>query len=98
LIDSSWKKISYKGNPLVTNVELKNNGIMLELKVEDAVHYFHHIFIRRATIKNRKGEEREVRLFFSHDLHISETDKDITAYYDPNVEVVIHFKEDGKHF
>jgi len=33
-------------------------------------------------------------LFFSHDLHLSDTDKGITAYYDPKTDAIIHFKKD----
>ena len=71
-IDTSWKKkFSYKKDSLVTDVSLEKADLELELKFEDAVHHFHDIFIRKITVKNTTEKEREVRLFFSHDLHIA---------------------------
>ncbi len=94
-IDASWnKRFSYKKDSLVTNVSLKKLDLQLELQVEDAVHHFHDIFVRKVTAKNTAEKEREVRLFFSHDLHLSDTDKGITAYYDPKTDAIVHFKKD----
>lgn len=45
-------------------------------------------------MKNTTEKEREVRLFFSHDLHLADTDKGITAYYDPKTDAIVHFKKD----
>ena len=94
-IDSSWiKKLAYKEDSLVTDVSLEKPDLQLELRVEDGINHFHNVFIRKVTIKNNAEKERETRLFFSHDLHISDTDKGITAYYDPKTDAVIHFKKD----
>ena len=94
-INTYWnKKFSYKKDSLVTDVSLKRADLQLELQVEDAIHHFHDVFIRKITVKNRADKDREVRLFFSHDLHLSDTDKGITAYYDPKTDAVVHFKKD----
>ena len=94
-VDGSWnKKFGYKEDSLVTGVSLEKPDISLELQVEDAVHHFHDVFLRKVTVRNADEKEREVRLFFSHDLHLYDTDKGITAYYDPNVDAVVHFKKD----
>jgi oligosaccharide amylase len=94
-IDGSWNKgYSYKEDSLVTNVSLKKPDLQLELRVEDGVNHFHDIFLRKVTVKNTAKNEREIRLFFSHDLHLSDTDKGITAYYNPNIDAIIHFKKD----
>ena len=94
-IDASWnKKLSYKEDSLVTDVSLKKPDLQLELQIEDGVNHFHDIFLRKVTVKNAAEKEREVRLFFSHDLHLSDTDKGITAYYDPKTDAIIHFKKD----
>ncbi len=94
-IDSSWaKRLTYKEDSLVTDATLKNPNLQLELRVEDGINHFHNVFIRKVTIKNNAEKEREVRLFFSHDLHISDTDKGITAYFDPKTDAIIHFKKD----
>jgi oligosaccharide amylase len=94
-IDASWNKgLSYKEDSLVTDVSLKKADLQLELQIEDVVNHFHNIFLRKVTVKNVAEKEREVRLFFSHDLHLSDTDKGITAYYDPRADAIIHFKKD----
>jgi len=94
-IDGSWsKRLSYKEDSLVTDVSVKKPALSLELRVEDGVNHFHNVFLRKVTVKNTAGKEREVRLFFSHDLHLSDTDKGITAYYEPNNDAIIHFKKD----
>ncbi len=94
-VDDSWsKKFNYKEESLVTNVSLINPDLLVELKIEDGVHHFHDIFLRKVKIRNATETEREVRLFFSHDLHLSDTDKGITSYYDPKTDGVVHFKND----
>jgi len=94
-IDGSWNKTPrYKEDTLVTNVSLEKTDFSLELQIQDAVHHFHDIFLRRLRVKNKAEKEREVRLFFSHDLHLYETDKGITAYYSPETDTVIHYKKD----
>jgi oligosaccharide amylase len=94
-IDDSWNKsFGYKKDALVTDVSLKKTELSLELRVEDCVYYLHDVFLRRVTVKNKAEREREVRFFFSHDLHLYDTDKGITAYYNPEMDAVIHFKKD----
>ncbi len=73
---------------------MKKPDFQLEFHVEDGVHHFHDIFLRKVTVKNLARKERDVRLFFSQDFHLSETDKGITAYYDPKNDAIIHFKKD----
>jgi GH15 family glucan-1,4-alpha-glucosidase len=94
-IDKTWtKKLIYKKDSLVTNITLKKPNLSIELLVEDGVHHFYDIFVRKVVIKNNSEKEREIRLFFSHDLHLYETDKGITAYYDPKNDAIVHFKKD----
>ena len=94
-IDDSWeKKLGYKEDSLVTDILLKQPELLLELKVEDVVHHFHDFFLRKIIVRNLAAKEREVRLFFSHDLHLSESDKGISAYYYPHSDAIIHFKKD----
>jgi oligosaccharide amylase len=94
-IDKTWnKKFRYKEDSTVTYVTLINPELEIELQVEDGIHHFYDALIRRIVIRNNIDKKREVRLFFSHDLHLYETDKGITAYYDPKNNAVVHFKKD----
>lgn len=93
-IGGSWnRRLSYKEDSLVTDVSLEKPDLSLELRVEDTVNHFHDILLRRVTVRNLAEKEREVRLFFSHDLHLYGSDKGITAFYDPRIDAVIHFKQ-----
>jgi len=93
-IDSTWKKnLGYKQDTLVTKTLLKKSSLEIELQVEDCIHHFHNILIRKVTIRNMSKREKEVRLFFSHDFHISETDEGITAYYHPTLDSIVHYKK-----
>jgi GH15 family glucan-1,4-alpha-glucosidase len=91
---ASWnRRIDYKEDSLVTDVVLERPELALEIRIEDGVNHFHDILVRRLTVKNLAEKQREVRLFFSHDLHLYGSDKGITAYYDPAIDAVIHFKQ-----
>lgn len=94
-INSTWqKKLQYKQDSLVTEVSLKKPELSLELSVEDCVHRFYNVLLRKIRISNTSPKAREVKLFLSHDLHLIESDGGITAYYNPNLDAVVHFKKD----
>jgi len=93
-IDDTWdKKLSYKQDTLVAEALLRKPELQLELQVQDCVHHFHNVLLRKVKVRNLSEKEKEIRLFFSHDFHISETDKGITAYYHPELDAVIHYKK-----
>ena len=94
-IDETWnKKLGYIEDALVTDSTVKSQNLQLELNVQDFVHPFHNFLIRQITVKNQSSQEREVRIFFSHDLHIAGADNGITAFYYPPLDAVIHYRED----
>ncbi len=64
----------------------------LQLEVNDAVHSFLDVFLRKVVINNTGGGRREVRLFFSNDFHIYGEDTGDTAMYEPTLNSVIHYK------
>ena len=78
---------------MVTEALLRKPELQVELHVQDCVHHFHNVLVRRVKVRNLSEKEKEVRLFFSHDFHISETDKGITAYYHPDLDPVVHYKK-----
>ena len=93
-IDDTWdKKLGYKQNTLVTEALLRKPELQVEVWVEDCVHHFHDVLLRKVKVRNLSKKEKEVRLFLSHDFHISETDEGITAYYHPDLDAVIHYKK-----
>ncbi len=92
-----WQKtLRYFDETLVTEVKAKNERLELELTCRDAVDFHLNVYVKEILIRNLASRPREVRLFFSHDFHISGTEVGDTAYYDPRTQSVIHYK--GKRY
>ncbi len=68
----------------------EKNGITLTSK--DAVHNEQNVFLRNFTITNDGAETRVVKLFLSQQFRISESRRGDTAFYDPRVRAIIHYK------
>lgn len=82
----------YVDESLVTNVVLRNDNLGLEITVNDAVEFFLYVFLRQISVRDLRGTNREVRLFFHHDFHLYEHEVGDTAFYDPRTQSVIHYK------
>ncbi len=90
---SEWEKdLRYHDNSLVTKVFLKNAPLGLELRCSDVVDMDVNVYIKKVEVKNLQGEERQVRLFFSHDFHLYGNTIGDTAYFDPRTRSIIHYK------
>jgi GH15 family glucan-1,4-alpha-glucosidase len=88
-----WKKnLRYHHNSLVTNVFLKNEDLGLELSCSDVVDVDLNVYVKKIEVTNLQGNERQVRLFFSHDFHLYGNDIGDTAYFDPRTHSIIHYK------
>jgi GH15 family glucan-1,4-alpha-glucosidase len=93
-----WQKtLAYDTDTLVTRVVAVHREMQVELLIEDAVDYEESLFLRRVTVRNGAGAEREVRLFFHLDLHISGSDVGDTAYFDPEYRALVSYKG-GRYF
>lgn len=93
LSDNSWRKsINYLDDTLVSNIVFRNEDFGLEIVFTDIVYNEKNIFIRKATVSNLSNERRSVKLFFNQQFQISETTHAETAYYNPNLQGIIHYK------
>lgn len=91
---SGWgRALSYLPGTLVGKTTLNHEGLGIELEVHDAVPPHQPVFVRRVAIRNLKATSREVRLFFTHDLRINESDVGDTAFFNPFLDAVVHYKE-----
>jgi oligosaccharide amylase len=91
--EEGWERdFAYVKEALVTEVLLRNRELGLELRIHDAVHYFQDLFLRRVRVTNLAQEEREVRLFHSQDFHLYGLDIGDTAYYEPSLHAIVHYK------
>ena len=88
-----WEKdLRYHDDTLVTDVLLKNMSLGLELRCHDVVDVDLDIYIKKIEVTNLRGKERQVRLFFCHDFHLYGYDIGDTAYFDPRILSIIHYK------
>lgn len=95
--DDGWERsLKYEEDTLVTDVHLTNREMGLSLICNDCVDCNSDIFMRRVEIHNLGGGERDVRLFWHHDLNIAGSREGDTAYYDPARRALIHYK--GQHW
>lgn len=95
LDDPEWRiTLSYEEDTLVTDLQATHDGLGLTLRIQDGVHQREHIFLRQIRVQNHRQEERELRLFFTHDLNINENEVGDTAAYYPNNQTVFHYKKD----
>ncbi|MHB9094167.1 MAG: glycoside hydrolase family 15 protein [Eubacteriales bacterium] len=93
--DNCWsRQIRYKKNTLISRIKAQYKGLAVVLEINDTVHFRRNIYLKRVTITNMADNEREFRVFFTHDLSINETDVGDTALYDPVCQCICHYKRD----
>jgi len=93
LSDDGWSRtLAYEQDTLVTQVTLYNPALNLRIVCRDAVDFHEDLYLRQVTVENLDEDEREVRLFFTHDLHISGHEVGDSAYYESERRAVFHYK------
>lgn len=92
-VDRSWRpSLTYERDTLVSRVHLEKPELKLRLVCRDAVDFHENVFIREMLLENLLGNDREVRLFFTHDFSISQNNVGDTATYDPQSGALVHYK------
>ncbi len=95
--DGKWQRsMKYQPDTLVSAVRLVHHDLSVEIQAADMVDFHEDLFIRRMEISNLESKDREIRIFFHHDFHISGNEIGDTAYYEPERRAVFHYK--GKHW
>jgi len=92
-IGPDWHKTLKYTNSLVTDVTARNDSLGIEVHFSDCVDYVEPIFMREVRVKDLTGDDREVKVFFFHDLNLYENTERDTAFYDPKSRSVIHYKD-----
>jgi GH15 family glucan-1,4-alpha-glucosidase len=77
---------------VMSGMRAVHDGCGIALTFEDAVHNEQNVFIRGVTVVNLREHARDVRLFFGQEFRISESRRGDTAFYDPRVHAIIHYK------
>jgi len=93
LDDASWVvKVSGHTDSVVGSLHAVNEELGLTLSSTDVVHNEKNVLLRSFVISNEKNEEREVKLYISQQFRIAESRRGDTAFFDPRVNAIIHYK------
>ena len=97
LPDDGWRRVrqQYVKDTLVSDCCFEHDGLGVRLSISDAVDFHENILVRALKVEDLSPDQGgEVRLFFHHDFHLSQTAIGDCAYYDPKQQVVIQYKKD----
>lgn len=92
--DPGWQRaLDYAANTLITEVALYHPDLALRLVCNDAVDFHENLYLRQIVVYNEADREREIRLLFAQDFHISGVEIGDSAYYEPERRAVFHYKD-----
>jgi glucoamylase len=90
--ESFDRAVAYEADTLVTDVVATHANLGIEVRLRAAVDFEADVFVRQISVRDLFGRPREVRVFAHHDLNISGTDVGDTAFFDPELQAVMHYK------
>ena len=92
-VGNDWKiDLGYEEDTMVARVSLYNKNIGILLMCRDAVDFHENIYIREIVVENMLPQDRQIRLFLSHNLDISGNSVGDTAAFDPESGGLVHYK------
>ncbi|WP_432797084.1 glycoside hydrolase family 15 protein [Poriferisphaera sp. WC338] len=92
--DEDWHiKSEYQPDTLATNVNMTHNDLKLTLSCSDVVDFHRPLLVRRIEITNNTDKLRDVRLISHHDFHMYGTKVGDTAFFDPELRSLIHYRK-----
>lgn len=93
LSDESWHIDARCGaGTASSSITAQNDYLRISLHIEDIVHNEKNVFIRKITVTNEQVNPRIIKLFFGQEFRISESRRGDTAFFDPRVNAVVHYK------
>jgi len=91
--DPSWMiEINYEKSSLVGDVEAKNARLGISVSLRDVVYNEENIYIRQVTVTNETDKKKDVKIFFGQEFHVGGVSHSNTAYYDPDLNAIIHYR------
>lgn len=88
-----WKISVDSGHDTLSGqIQAENPALKIRLEFHDVVYNEKNILIRKVIIKNLADRAREIKIFFHQEFEIYESHRGDTAYYDPKLNVIIHYK------
>ncbi len=85
--------LGYQTDTLTTDVNLRHDDMALRMQCHDVVDFHRNLLVRRITVTNEHDATRVVNLYHHNDFHILGTKVGDTAYYDPKLRMVVHYRE-----
>lgn len=93
LTDDNWAiSMSYFPEALTSRYIIKTPTKEVQMEVNDAVYHTKNIFLRKIRIANKRNSPYKIRIFFTHDFHIYGYEAGDTAFFDPKLDAIIHYK------
>lgn len=93
LSDPSWSvEVRYSEYSGTSDIYAKNFSQGVSLHITDCVHNEKNVFIRKVVITNDRDAQRTIKLFFGQEFRITESRRGDTAFYDPRVRAIVHYK------
>ncbi|MEM0097653.1 MAG: glycoside hydrolase family 15 protein [Conexivisphaerales archaeon] len=89
------KYMDYLDDTLISDVKYEVNSI--DMNSQDFVDVYDDVYVRRISAKNTSSTPKEVKFFFHQDFYIYGNDIGDTAFYHPQMNSVIHYKN-KRHF
>src|SRR5262249_26898678 len=91
--EQGWRiERRFEPDTLVTSVQCSSEALGLTLRCSDCVDFHESVLMRKIVVQNQREQLREVRIFFHHDLRISESEVADPAAYLPDIKTLIHYK------
>jgi len=95
--DGDWEIVmTYMPETLTTRYIMKKQAFGISIEVNDAIKNDKDIFLRKIRVANEADATREVRLFFTQDFHIYSYEAGDTAFFEPKLGAIVHYK--GKRY
>jgi len=87
-VGPQWRpSLSYHEDTLVTDVRLRHDDLALEVACRDAVDFHENVYLREVAVRNLTDRARPVKVVFSHDFHVGESEVGNTVHH--------HVRPDG---
>lgn len=85
--------MAYEEGALAAKCRLENPRAGLRIETEEACHPESPWLVRRAVIRDLSGRQREIKVYWNHELWIDESQFSNTAMYSPQIGGMVHYKQ-----
>jgi len=84
--------LGYVNDSLTTDVVMRHEQLALEMHCTDVVDFDQCVLVRRIDVHNLINEPRTANVIHHHDFHIFGTKVGDTAFFDPRLRSLVHFR------